>query len=74
MSVTGTSSSSSTEAWLVHPEPDAWLAVSAAAAATTGFGLDGVAPDASAEKGATAAGEEEASGAGEEVEGAAAAS
>lgn len=32
----GTSSSSSTEAWLVHPEPDIWLAPS-----SSSFGLDG---------------------------------
>lgn len=69
----GTSSSSSTEAWLVHPEPDIWLALSAS---ITSLGLDGASlADAPGEEGAAWADEEEAaaSGAGEELEGAASA-
>lgn len=67
----GTSSSSSTEAWLVHPEPDTWLALSASIAT---LGLDGASLAAPGEEGAAGAGEEEAaSGAVEELEGAAAA-
>lgn len=71
MSVIGTSSSSSTEAWLVHPEPDIWLALSAS---TATLGLDGASLAASGEEGAAGPDEEEeaASGADEEPEGAAA--
>lgn len=71
----GTSSSSSTEAWLVHPEPDIWLALSAST--TTTLGLDGASLVAPGEEGATGADEEEeaaaASGADEELESGAAA-
>lgn len=66
----GTSSSSSTEAWLVHPEPDTWLALSAST--TTSLGLDGVSPTAPGEEGTAGADEEE--GAASELEDAAAAS
>lgn len=40
-SVIGTSSSSSTEAWLVHPELDIWLVRSASTTATATLGLVG---------------------------------
>lgn len=81
MSVIGTSSSSSTEAWLVHPEPDTWLALSAS---TTTLGLVGVSLAASGEESAGGVVEDEAeamagegavaaSGADEELEGASAA-
>lgn len=33
----GTSSSSSAEAWLVHPDPDTWLTLSASPAASLGL-------------------------------------
>lgn len=67
----GTSSSSSTEAWLVHPEPDIWLALSAS---ITTLGLDGASSARPGEDGASGANEEDvASGADEELEGAAAA-
>ena len=72
----GTSSSSSTEAWLVHPEPDIWLALSASIAT---LGLDGASLVAPGEEGAAGADEEEeeaaaaaSSGADEELEGGAA--
>lgn len=67
----GTSSSSSTEAWLVHPEPDIWLAPSIS---TTSFGLDGASLAAPGEESGAGAKEGEAdaaSGAGEEAEAAA---
>ncbi|KAF3835006.1 hypothetical protein F7725_027564 [Dissostichus mawsoni] len=44
ISVIGTSSSSSTEAWLVQPEPDTWLALSASTTTTTTLGLGGASP------------------------------
>lgn len=67
----GTSSSSSTEAWLVQPEPDTWLALSAST--TTNLGLDGASSAAPGEEGGAGADEEEAaSGTDEEAEGAAA--
>lgn len=68
----GTSSSSSTEAWLVQPEPDTWLARSAST--TTNLGLDAASSTAPGEEGA--AGEDEleaASDADKQAEGAAAA-
>lgn len=69
----GTSSSSSTEAWLVHPEPDTWLALSAST--TTTLGLDGASSAGPGEEGAAGTDEEEegdeaASGADKEPEGA----
>ena len=70
----GTSSSSSTEAWLVHPEPDTWLALSAS---TTTLGLGGASSAPPGEDGAPGADKEEedaASGADKELEGSAAAS
>lgn len=70
----GTSSSSSTEAWLVHPEPDIWPATSIS---TTIFGLDGPSMAAPGEEwgGGVWEGEADAaSGAGEEMEAAAAVS
>lgn len=51
----GTSSSSSTEAWLVHPEPDIWLALSASIT----LGLDGASLAAPGEEGAAGADEQE---------------
>lgn len=74
----GTSSSSSTEAWLAHPEPGIRPATSIS---TTTFGLDGASLAAPGEEQAGGVWEEEAdadaesaSGAGEEEEAAAAAS
>lgn len=69
----GTSSSSSTEAWLVHPEPDIWPAASIS---TTTFGLDGASLAAPGGERGDGVWEEEAdavSAAGEEMEAAAAA-
>lgn len=71
----GTSSSSSTEAWLVHPEPDTWLALSASTA-TASFGLYVASSGGPGEEEAARAdedAEEAASGADEEPEGSAAA-
>lgn len=71
----GTSSSSSAEAWLVHPEPDTWLALSAST--TTSLGLEGASSSVPGEGGAAWADEVEegaASAADEELQGAAAAS
>jgi len=69
--VIGTSSSSSTEAWLLHPDPDTWLALSASTTAT--LGLDGASSTCPGEDGAAGADEEDeaASGADKESEGAA---
>lgn len=70
----GTSSSSSTEAWLVHPEPDIWLALSGS---TPNLGLVGASLAALGEEEGAGVEEEEeeaASGADEEVEGTAAVS
>lgn len=69
----GTSSSSSTEAWLVHPEPDIWLAPSSS---TTSFGLEGTSLAAPGDKWGAWVEEEEAdsaSGTGDETQAAAAA-
>lgn len=69
----GTSSSSSTDAWLVQPEPDSGAATSIS---TTTFGLDGASRAAPGEEWEGGGWEEEpgaASGAGEELEAAAAA-
>lgn len=70
MSVTGTSSSSSTDAWLVHPEPDAWAPPSASAADLETWGCASAASE--EEGGASAGGKEEdgaVSGAVEETDG-----
>ncbi|KAJ3600098.1 hypothetical protein NHX12_034048 [Muraenolepis orangiensis] len=68
-SVIGTSSSSSTEAWLVHPEPDIWLALSASTTTTTtgpaGVSRGEAASAAPGEEEPTGGEEDEASGAGD---------
>lgn len=71
MSVIGTSSSSSTEAWLVQPEPDTWLALSAST--TTSLGLEGASSATAGDGGAAEADEEgAASGAAEQPDAASA--